>query len=148
MATTKALFQQAARKTNHYRVPPAGSERQNSAGQREADLTFCYDFRVGTSTNTEKQPWRPSAANQPEPNSRLHAQRKRRRLSSIIFLLLLIPFVAYEFNRMWQDPTLQPAHFALALTIGVLILLGVLLLVGLLLRRPSKREDDKSILRL
>ena len=109
---------------------------------------FCYDFQVGTSTNMEKQPWRPSAANQPEPNSRLQAQRKRRRVSSIIFLLLLIPFVAYEFNRMWQDPKLQPAHFALALALGVLILLGVLLLVGLLLRRPSKREDDKSILRL
>ncbi|MGB7022901.1 MAG: hypothetical protein WBD73_03810 [Candidatus Acidiferrales bacterium] len=76
----------------------------------------------------------------------MRAQRKRRRLSSIIFLLLLI--VAYEFNRMWQDPKLQPAHFALAVTLGVLIFLGVLLLVGLLLRRPSKREDDKSILRL
>ena len=109
---------------------------------------FCYDFQVGISSNTEKQPWRPSAAKQPELSSRLRAQRKRRRLSSIIFLLLLIPFVAYEFNRMWQDPTLQPAHFALALTLGVLILLGILLLVGLLLRSPSKREDDKSILRL
>jgi len=116
--------------------------------RREAILMFCYDFQGGTSANTEKQPWRPSAANQPEPNSRLRAQRNRRRLSSIIFLLLLIPFVAYEFNRMWQDPKLQPAHFALALTLGVLILLGVLLLVGLLLRRPSRREDDKSILRL
>ncbi|HEV2315922.1 MAG TPA: hypothetical protein VGR94_11500 [Candidatus Acidoferrales bacterium] len=109
---------------------------------------FCYDFQVGTSTNMEKQPWRPSAANLPESNSRLRAQRKRRRLSSIIFLLLLIPFVAYEFNRMWREPQMQPAHFALALTIGVLTLLGVLLLAGLLLRRPSKREDDKSILRL
>jgi len=108
---------------------------------------FCYDFYVGTSSNTEKQPWRPSAANPPEPDSRLRAQHKRRRLSSIIFLLLLIPFVAYEFNRIWQDPDLKPAHFALALALGVLILLGVLLLVGLL-RRPSKREDDKSILRL
>lgn len=109
---------------------------------------FCYDFQVGTSSNTEKQPWRPSAANQPEPNSRLRAQRKRRRLSSIIFLLLLIPFVAYEFNRMWQDPELQSAHVALALALGVVVLLGVLLLAALLLRRPSKREDDKSILRL
>jgi len=109
---------------------------------------FCYDFQVGTSSNTEKQPWRPSAANRPEPNSRLRAQRKRRRLSSIIFLLLLVPFVAYEFNRMWQDPKLQPAHFTLAVAMGVLILLGVLLLAALLLRQPSKREDDKSILRL
>lgn len=124
----------------HYRNP--------SARWREAILIFCYDFQVGTSTSTEKQSWRPSAANRPEPNSRLRAQRKRRRLSSIIFLLLLIPFVAYEFRRMWQDPKLQPAHFALALTMGVLILLGVLLLVGLLLRRPSKREDDQGILRL
>ena len=109
---------------------------------------FCYDFQVGTSTNVEKQPWRPSAANQPEPSSRVRALRKRRRLSSIIFLLLLIPIVAYEFNRMWQDPELQSAHFALALALGVLILLGVLLLAALLLRRPSKRGDDKSILRL
>ena len=109
---------------------------------------FCYDFYVGTSGSAEKQPWRPSAANPPEPNSRLRAQRKRRRLSSIIFLLLLIPFVAYEFNRVWREPQMQPAHFALALALGVLILLGILLLVGLLLRRPSKREDDKSILRL
>ncbi|HEV2222631.1 MAG TPA: hypothetical protein VGR84_06480 [Candidatus Acidoferrales bacterium] len=109
---------------------------------------FCYDFQVGTSTNTEKQPWRPSAANQPDSNSRLRTQRKRRRLSSIIFLLLLIPFVAYEFNRIWREPQMRPAHFALALALGVLILLGLLLLVGLLLRRPSKREDEKSILRL
>ena len=49
---------------------------------------------------------------------------------------------------MWQDPQLQPVHFALALTLAVLILLGILLPAGLLLRRPSKREDDKSILRL
>ncbi|MGH9732364.1 MAG: hypothetical protein ACRD4A_11745 [Candidatus Acidiferrales bacterium] len=109
---------------------------------------FCYDFQVGTSTNTEKKPWRPSVANQPEPNSRLRAQRKRRKLSSIIFLLLLVPFVAYEFNRMWQDPKLQPAHFTLAVAMGVLILLGMLLLAGLLLRRPSKHADGKSILHL
>lgn len=109
---------------------------------------FCYDFYVGTSGSAERQPWRPSAANPPEPNSRLRAQRKRRRLSSIIFLLLLIPFVAYEFNRVWREPQMQPAHFAVALALGILILLGILLLVGLLLRRPSKREDDKSILRL
>ena len=116
--------------------------------RREAVSVFCYDFQVGTSTNMEKQPWRPSAANQPEPNSRLRAQRKRRKLSSIIFLLLLVPFVAYEFNRMWQDPKLQPAHFTLAVAMGALILLGILLLAGLLLRRPAKHADTKSILRL
>ena len=103
---------------------------------------------MGTSTDMEQQPWCPSTANQPEPNSRLRAQRKRRRLSSIIFLLLLIPFVAYEFNRMWQDPKLQPAHFTLAVAMGALILLGILLLAGLLLRRPAKHADSKSILRL
>ncbi|HEV2615670.1 MAG TPA: hypothetical protein VGU63_03560 [Candidatus Acidoferrales bacterium] len=103
---------------------------------------------MGPSNNNEEDPWRPSAVNRPAPDSHLRARRKRRKLSSIIFLLLLIPFLAYEFNRMWHDPELQPAHFALALTTGVLIVLGILLLVGLLLRRPSKREDDKSILRL
>jgi len=142
------VFKVFWQKINRARYPTHGSAPHNSARRREAVSVFCYDFQVGTSTNMEQQPWRPSAANQPEPGSRVRAQRRRRRLSSIIFLLLLIPFVAYEFNRLWQDPKLQPAHFALALALGVLILLGVLLLAALLLRRPSKREDDKSILRL
>ncbi|MGH9727493.1 MAG: hypothetical protein ACRD4V_02740 [Candidatus Acidiferrales bacterium] len=100
---------------------------------------------MDTSNNTEKEPWRPNAANRPEPNSRLRAHRKHRRLTSIIFLIVLIPFLAYEFHRMWRLPQLHPA---VALATGVLILLGVLRLAGLLLRRPSKREDDKSVLRL
>jgi hypothetical protein len=142
------VFKVSCKKESRTGVKPLALGNKLPRVRREALLMFCYDFQVGTSTNTGKQPWRPSAANQRELNSRLRAQRKRRRLSSIIFLLLLIPFVAYEFNRMWQDPKLQSAHFALVLTMGVLIFLGILLLVGLLLRRPSKREDDKSILRL
>ena len=140
----KALLQKQITYKTDRSAPRA---RYDSPAGREALLMFCYDFQVGTSTNTEKQPWRPSAANQSELNSRLRAQRKRRRLSSIIFLLLLIPFVAYEFTRTSRDPELQ-THFALAVAMGVLIVLGVLLLVGLLFRRSSKRKDDKSILRL
>ena len=131
-----------------YSVDPAGPSDKIPSAKREALRMFCYDFQVGTSTNMEKQPWRPSAANRPEPDSRLRAQRKHRKLSSIILLLLLVPFVAYEFNRMWQDPKLQPAHFTLAVAVGALILLGILLLAGLLLRRPAKHADSKSILRL
>jgi len=95
---------------------------------------------MGTSDKVERSEWRPSLATGAKFGPSLRVRRQRRGSRLLIFLLV-IPWVAYAFSRLWCDPGMQSVRPALAFASGVTMLLVVLSLVGLLLRPSPKRES-------
>lgn len=106
---------------------------------------------MGTQREAGPSEWRPSTAAKGQLGSPSPRSGERRRPAMpwkirLPLLIVLLVVLAYVFVKLWRDAL--PLHPALVLVAAALTLLILGAVTGKLLKRPRKREDDKSILRL